>query len=211
MVRRQSSYTDLSNKHDVGSMEGTTWLLSSAKPDYGAAQLTDDSLDTLWQYVPVYGLLTAGAMENYRTWYRELFEPQGWCHFFLDTPDPFGVESSVGVEDMQPIDVFVLQICILGNHLNGKDTHIRSMKVFGPSSLDAVPPPPAASSTMQLSMERLVEQGMRTDAFQRQVLRVGYERATLQLRRIMQQHAHSAPSTRAHAPPRRSLLSHTLR
>ncbi|WFD06834.1 hypothetical protein MVES1_002188 [Malassezia vespertilionis] len=183
---------DLSNKHDVGSMEGTTWLLSSAKPDYGAAQLTDDSLDTLWQY-------------------RELFEPQGWCHFFLDTPDPFGVESSVGVEDMQPIDVFVLQICILGNHLNGKDTHIRSMKVFGPSSLDAVPPPPAASSTMQLSMERLVEQGMRTDAFQRQVLRVGYERATLQLRRIMQQHAHSAPSTRAHAPPRRSLLSHTLR
>ena len=33
---------------------------------------------------------------------------------------------------IRAIEVFVLQVCILGNHLNGKDTHIRCLKVFGP-------------------------------------------------------------------------------
>ena len=40
---------DLSIKADVGSTEGTTWLLSSAKARNGVAQLMDDDLDTLWQ------------------------------------------------------------------------------------------------------------------------------------------------------------------
>lgn len=47
---------------------------------------------------------------------------------------------------MHPISVWVLQISILANQQNGKDTHIRSCLVWGPKSddqreLDAVPVP----------------------------------------------------------------------
>lgn len=41
--------TDHSTKTDVGSLEGTTWSLSSAKARNGVSQLMDDDLDTLWQ------------------------------------------------------------------------------------------------------------------------------------------------------------------
>lgn len=111
---------------------------------------------------------------------------------------------------LQPIEMFVLQVSILGNHLNGKDTHIRGMKVFGPpaSGMLNVPRPMRSAS-----IERLVLQGMRTDAFQRQAARVGHDRATAQLRRIMQQHtqeeARSAMPVRP--PARRSALTNTLR
>lgn len=44
-------HADLSNKSDVGNVEGTSWSLSSAKPKHGVAQLMDENLDTLWQYV----------------------------------------------------------------------------------------------------------------------------------------------------------------
>lgn len=42
---------DHTSKTDVGSIEGTTWALSSAKARHGVAQLMDDDLNTLWQYV----------------------------------------------------------------------------------------------------------------------------------------------------------------
>ena len=45
--------TDLSTKTDAGSIEGVSWMLSSAKERHGIAQLTSDDLDTLWQCVVV--------------------------------------------------------------------------------------------------------------------------------------------------------------
>ena len=45
--------TDLSTKTDAGSIEGVSWMLSSAKARHGIAQLTSDDLDTLWQCVVV--------------------------------------------------------------------------------------------------------------------------------------------------------------
>ena len=30
------------------------------------------------------------------------------------------------------IDVYVIQIYIMNNHMNGKDTHVRGVKVLGP-------------------------------------------------------------------------------
>lgn len=37
-------------------------------------------------------------------------------------------------DDGEGIKVWLLQVCILANHLNGKDTHIRRLIVFGPQS-----------------------------------------------------------------------------
>lgn len=41
----------MSTKSDVGGMEGTSWMLSSAKAQNGVQQLQSDDLDTLWQCV----------------------------------------------------------------------------------------------------------------------------------------------------------------
>ena len=41
----------------------------------------------------------------------------------------------LGADDSPPIPCYHLQILIVANHINGKDTHVRGLKVFGP--LDA--------------------------------------------------------------------------
>ncbi|ORX39107.1 anaphase-promoting complex, subunit 10-domain-containing protein [Kockovaella imperatae] len=71
----------------------------------------------------------------------EFSKPNGWMHIPLRPMD----SSSEGQEiDGPPIPAHHLRILILANHLNGKDTHVRGLKVFGspvqanaPSSLDA--------------------------------------------------------------------------
>lgn len=39
------------------------------------------------------------------------------------------------------IKLFLLQLMILNNHQNGKDTHVREVKVFGPRESPAAPLP----------------------------------------------------------------------
>jgi anaphase-promoting complex subunit 10 len=46
-----------------------------------------------------------------------------------------GEEGGSDEEDEQDgIRLWLLQVCILANHLNGKDTHIRRIVVFGPKT-----------------------------------------------------------------------------
>jgi hypothetical protein len=35
-------------------------------------------------------------------------------------------------DDRPPIPCYHLRILIVANHINGKDTHVRGLKVFGP-------------------------------------------------------------------------------
>lgn len=153
--------------------------------------------------------------------YREFVEPQGWYHFMLSGTSDMEPEemqaarASSASAPLRPIELFVLQVNILGNHLNGKDSHIRCMKVFGPTPPGFVRPP-AQPEAQRIMTERLLEQGKNTHAFHRQVERVGYERAVAQLERILQQHPHAtfaqAAPARAHTAQRSLLhLSHTLR
>ena len=51
----------------------------------------------------------------------ELEEPDGWVVIPL--------QSGAA----QYIRMFLLQIAVLSNHQNGRDTHIRQIKVFGPT------------------------------------------------------------------------------
>ncbi|KAA3457513.1 pheophytinase, chloroplastic [Gossypium australe] len=52
----------------------------------------------------------------------ELVKPTGWVYLSLSGNDPR--ETFV--------NTFMLQIVILSNHLNGRDTHVRQIKVYGP-------------------------------------------------------------------------------
>ncbi|RXM31064.1 hypothetical protein EOD39_7295 [Acipenser ruthenus] len=50
----------------------------------------------------------------------ELVEPSGWIHIpLLDIVN-------------NPIQTFMIQIALLSNHQNGKDTHMRQIKVYTP-------------------------------------------------------------------------------
>uniref|UniRef100_A0A8B9GIQ8 Anaphase-promoting complex subunit 10 n=1 Tax=Amazona collaria TaxID=241587 RepID=A0A8B9GIQ8_9PSIT len=50
----------------------------------------------------------------------ELVEPSGWIHVPLtDT-------------HKKPIRTFMIQIAVLANHQNGRDTHMRQIKVYTP-------------------------------------------------------------------------------
>ena len=66
MVRTYLVSTDADDvgKKDVGKIEGKSWMLSSAKPQHGVAQLMSDDLDTLWQCVGQHIGLTAGVTER---------------------------------------------------------------------------------------------------------------------------------------------------
>uniref|UniRef100_A0A803LYH9 Anaphase-promoting complex subunit 10 n=1 Tax=Chenopodium quinoa TaxID=63459 RepID=A0A803LYH9_CHEQI len=52
----------------------------------------------------------------------ELVKPSGWVYISLSGND--ARETFV--------NTFMLQIAVLSNHLNGRDTHVRQIKVYGP-------------------------------------------------------------------------------
>lgn len=131
------------------------WSLSSAKPGFGIEQLRDDNLDTYWQsdgpqphtisvqwhrrvcieqvslylsfahdesYTPCHMSIRVGTtfhdLRDIKT--VEMEEPNGWVHIPLSD---------------EPGTVFghLIQVAVLANHQNGRDSHVRQVKVFGPS------------------------------------------------------------------------------
>lgn len=133
------------------------WSVSSCKPGNGVQSLRDDNLDTYWQsdgaqphlvniqfqrkvklqlvvlyvdfkhdesYTPSKISVRAGDgfhnLKEIKT--VELDKPIGWVYISLSGTDPREVF----------INTFMLQLVVLSNHLNGRDTHIRQIKVYGP-------------------------------------------------------------------------------
>ncbi|KAI0324675.1 anaphase-promoting complex subunit 10 [Cubamyces sp. BRFM 1775] len=55
-----------------------------------------------------------------------LERPDGWVTFDIC------MEPNEDGDGFKHIDVYVIQIYIMNNHMNGKDTHVRGVKVLGP-------------------------------------------------------------------------------
>ncbi|XP_010467641.1 PREDICTED: anaphase-promoting complex subunit 10 [Camelina sativa] len=137
--------------------KNAAWSVSSCKPGNGVTTLRDDNLETYWQsdglqphliniqfqkkvklqlvvlyvdfkldesYTPSKISIRAGdGFHNLKEIKSvELVKPTGWVCLSLSGTDPR--ETFV--------NTFMLQIAILSNHLNGRDTHIRQIKVYGP-------------------------------------------------------------------------------
>ncbi|KAK9011149.1 hypothetical protein V6N11_044005 [Hibiscus sabdariffa] len=124
------------------------WSVSSCKTGNGVSSLRDDNLETYWQsdgaqphlvniqfqkkvklqldesYTPSKISIRAGDgfhnLKEIKT--VELVKPTGWVYLSLSGNDPR--ETFV--------NTFMLQIAVLSNHLNGRDTHVRQIKVYGP-------------------------------------------------------------------------------
>ena len=70
----------------------------------------------------------------------ELEEPQGWVVIPLagtgaagtSSDDPNAVTGGENHEGQRFVRTHCLQIAVLSNHQNGRDTHLRQIKVFGP-------------------------------------------------------------------------------
>ncbi|XP_015908997.1 anaphase-promoting complex subunit 10 [Parasteatoda tepidariorum] len=131
------------------------WSLSSCKPGFGVDQLRDKWLETYWQsdgpqphliniqfrkkttiqdiylyadykldesYTPNRVSVRAGTHfhDLQEIEVVELNEPSGWVKIPLK--DSYG----------QPIRTYLVQIAVLSNHQNGRDTHLRQIRVHSP-------------------------------------------------------------------------------
>ena len=131
------------------------WSLSSCKPGFGVEQLRDGNLETYWQsdgpqphlvnikfrrktlvqnvciyvdyktdesYTPSKISIRAGnSLDSLKQVdIVELEEPSGW----LIVP--------VGGPSEKPLKTFMIQIAVLTNHQNGRDTHLRQIKLHAP-------------------------------------------------------------------------------
>ncbi|XP_013402916.1 anaphase-promoting complex subunit 10 [Lingula anatina] len=138
---------------EVGNQ--AVWSLSSCKPGFGVEQLRDESMDTYWQsdgpqphlvniqfrrkmtiqniciyadyksdesYTPNKLSIRAGNHFNDLSEIEqvEMTEPTGWVY--------------VPLKDIneKPIRTFMIQIAVISNHQNGRDTHMRQIKVHSP-------------------------------------------------------------------------------
>ena len=158
------------------------WTLSSAKPGNGVVQLRDDQTETFWQsdgsqphtvtiqfqrkqpvkmiciysdfkldesYTPAKVAVFTGNTSHDLTevLVQDVEEPSGWITLKL----PQQV-SSAGVASC--LRASVLQIRVLASHQNGRDTHLRQIKVFGPRAVTAGVEPFTSSEFQQLASIR---------------------------------------------------------
>ena len=140
-------------RREIGDQ--AVWSLSSCKPGFGIEQLRDGNLETYWQsdgpqphlvsiqfrrktaieniciyadykadesYTP--SKISVRAGNNFHDLHQveivELDEPNGW----LTVP----LSGTAG----RPLKTYMLQIAVLANHQNGRDTHMRQIKIHAP-------------------------------------------------------------------------------
>ncbi|KAI5480353.1 hypothetical protein MNV49_000928 [Pseudohyphozyma bogoriensis] len=93
-------------------------------------------------YTPQKISLRAGTYHGdlHEVRYVEMVSPNGWQHFKLAGRAAEGGNDEEWVVSLclvvgcgcEPIRAHLIQIAIISNHLNGKDTHVRGVKVFAP-------------------------------------------------------------------------------
>ncbi|KAH7912309.1 anaphase-promoting complex, subunit 10-domain-containing protein [Hygrophoropsis aurantiaca] len=144
---------------DIGRL--AKWSVSSYKFGFGAECLRDGDPDTFWHsdgpqphfitiefprkvaiqkisiflswpqddsYTPSTLAIRAGTgpsdLQDVRV--ATLEKPDGWITFDVSSePDEDG-------QSFKPVHAYVLQIIVVANHMSGKDTHIRGLRILGP-------------------------------------------------------------------------------
>ncbi|KAF9366016.1 Anaphase-promoting complex subunit 10 [Mortierella sp. NVP85] len=144
---------DSDDRVDIGRL--ATWSVSSAKTGHGLEMLRDNNLDTYWQsdgpqphlvnmqfekktpvqqlsfyydvkqdesYTPLRISIRAGTtFHNLKELMNtELEGITGWVNINLEDVPGSGRTPRV----------FLLQLVVLANHLGGRDTHVRQLKLF---------------------------------------------------------------------------------
>mmetsp|Transcript_12874 Transcript_12874/g.17595 ORF Transcript_12874/g.17595 Transcript_12874/m.17595 type:complete len:179 (-) Transcript_12874:81-617(-) len=143
------------SRSELGKL--AVWSVTSAKPGNGVDMLRDDNLETYWQsdgaqphliniqfqkkvrlkeleiyadykqdesYTPNKIIIRAGNSFNDLRDIKvvDLEEPVGWMNFQLTE------ENS----QKEYLRAYFIQLVIISNHQNGRDTHLRQIKIYGP-------------------------------------------------------------------------------
>jgi anaphase-promoting complex subunit 10 len=146
---------------DIGALG--SWSVSSSKQGSGVKELREDSPASFWQsdgaqphYLDIHfskkvtvsrlSLFTDYALDESYTpskiivlsgnGFHDLVEvttldlnrPIGWNHVVFD-----GINGNAG-----GLKTFLIRILIVANHQHGKDTHLRSVKVYSPLTAHSV-------------------------------------------------------------------------
>jgi anaphase-promoting complex subunit 10 len=148
-------FTIMDQYHEIS--DSALWSISSFKAGFGVAQLRQKDSNTYWQTdgpQPHKLNLQWYFSNNYRAKRMNISNISIYVDYKLDesyTPSKivvkaggcgtfqpvqtFTVNEPSGWLDIKldaPIRTFHLQICVVQNHQNGKDTHIRQVKIFSP-------------------------------------------------------------------------------
>lgn len=145
---------------DIGKL--AWWRLSSFKTGYGIKELREDSPYNYWQsdgvqphyiqvhftkkvsiekisfflnyptdesYTPSKIVIFAGSGEHdlLEVASKEFIEPIGWQNIYF---------KDVRADNI--LKTYFIKICFIANHQNGKDTHVRGLKIFAPSTKNDV-------------------------------------------------------------------------
>lgn len=154
MVEEEAKEKQEGEKREIGKL--AVWTVSSNKPGNGVEMLRDNNLTTYWQsdgaqphlvniqfqkkvrlqqvaiyvdfkvdesYTPNKIAIRAGNSFHDLREIKvvDLVEPTGWVHISLCSNDS---------KDF--LRAFFMQLAVLSNHQNGRDTHIRQIKIYGP-------------------------------------------------------------------------------
>ncbi|KAF8510940.1 anaphase-promoting complex, subunit 10/DOC domain-containing protein, partial [Hysterangium stoloniferum] len=149
----------VTNYPDIGHL--AKWSVSSYKFGFGSECLRDDDPDTFWHsdgpqphfitvqfgkkvaiqkiavnlcfsnddsYTPATLCVRAGTGSSDLQDVRLVTfdKPNGWLLF-----DVYMEPAEEG-DGYKPLHAYVLQVVVVSNHMNGKDTHVRGLKIFGP-------------------------------------------------------------------------------
>lgn len=144
---------------DIGHL--AKWSVSSYKFGFGPECLRDDEPDTFWHsdgpqphfitlefprkvavqklsvclcfplddsYTPATIAVRAGTgpsdLQDVRV--LSLDKPDGWITFDVSA------DANEEGDGFKPLHAYIVQLIIIANHMNGKDTHVRGLRVLGP-------------------------------------------------------------------------------
>lgn len=136
---------------EVGAI--ATWCLSSSKSGFGVEQLRDNSTETYWQSdgpqphlvnigftrrmtIKIICIYVDYTLDESYTPYKisiragnSYFDLQEIEQIEMDKPTGWVVIDLKDTND-SPIRACHIQIAVLGNHQNGRDTHLRQVKIY---------------------------------------------------------------------------------
>ncbi|XP_066288119.1 anaphase-promoting complex subunit 10-like isoform X1 [Branchiostoma lanceolatum] len=138
---------------EIGDL--AVWSVSSCKPGFGVDQLRDGSLDTYWQSdgpqphlvniqfrkkTAVKSLCLYADYKSDESYTPNRISIRTGTHFHdlqeveqVELSEPTGwVIIPVQDKSLQPQRTFMIQIAVLSNHQNGRDTHMRQIKIHAP-------------------------------------------------------------------------------
>eukprot|EP01135_Chromosphaera_perkinsii_P001233 Nk52_evm6s163 gene=Nk52_evmTU6s163 len=142
-------------RREIG--QNAAWSLSTWKQGFGVEQLRDACVDTYWQSDGPQPHLV-NIHFNKRTTIKEICIYTDFKQDESYTPSKLAIRVGANFHDLQEIEVCeleqpqgwlsvvlkrnqtngqfircnLLQIAILANHQNGRDTHLRQIKIYGP-------------------------------------------------------------------------------